>query len=124
MNLATIIDDHPDDAIALISRNRPTTYGELRDIVGRLRGGLASIGVERGDRVAFLCGNGVPFVATYLATLGLGAVAVPLNPLSPALEIEPEIDKIGAKVVVIEKLSAATWMNVDRSRDGRGSFGS
>ncbi|MGI9645747.1 MAG: AMP-binding protein [Ilumatobacteraceae bacterium] len=116
MNLASIIDDHPDDAIALISRNRPTTYGELRGMVARMRGGLASIGVGQGDRVVLLCGNGVPFAATYLATLGLGAVAVPLNPLSPAPEIEPEIAKIGAKVVVIEKVSAATWMNVDRSR--------
>ncbi|MEM1334364.1 MAG: AMP-binding protein [Actinomycetota bacterium] len=52
---------------------------------------------------------------SYFATLGLGAVAVPLNPLSPAPEIESEIGKVGAKAVVIEKVSSATWANVDRA---------
>ena len=115
MNLASIIDDHDADAVALISRGRPTTYGTLREQVDRLRGGLAGIGVRRGDRVALLCSNSRHFVVSYLATVGLGAVAVPLNPLSPARELEPEIAQVGATVVVIEKLSAATWANVDRS---------
>ena len=48
--------------------------------------------------------------------MGLGAVVVALNPLSPAPELETEIAAVGAKVVVIEKLSAGTWANVDRSQ--------
>ncbi|WP_394939914.1 AMP-binding protein [uncultured Ilumatobacter sp.] len=116
MNIAHVLDGHAADSVALISRNRTTTYGELRDQIDHLRGGLASIGVGRGDRVALLCGNGRHFVITYFATVGLGAVAVPLNPLSPAPELETEIAAVGAKVVVIEKLSAGTWANVDRSQ--------
>ena len=114
VNLASIIDEHPADSIALISRGRETTYGELRDEVDRLRGGLSGLGVRDGDRVAIMCGNGRHFVISYLATIGLGAVAVPLNPLSPAPELEGEIETVGAKVVVIEQLSSATWSNVDR----------
>ncbi len=116
MNLASIIDDHDADSVALISRGRRTTYGQLREQVDRLRGGLASLGVGDGDRVALLCSNSDHFVIAYYAALGLGAVVVPLNPLSPALELEPEIANVGASVVVIEKLSAATWSNVDRSK--------
>ena len=115
MNLASIIDEHAAESTALISRGQETTYGELREQVDRFRGGLASLGVEPGDRIAFLCGNGVHFAVGYLAALGLGAVVVPLNPLSPAPELEIEIAKVRAKVVMIEKLSAATWANVDRS---------
>ncbi len=115
MNIAHILDNHSDDAVALISRNRETTYGVLRDQINRLRGGLQSIGVGPGDRVALLCSNSRHFVITYFATVGLGAVAVPLNPLSPAPELQSEIAAVGAKVVVIEKLSAGTWSNVDRS---------
>ncbi|MFK7919086.1 MAG: AMP-binding protein [Ilumatobacter sp.] len=114
MNLAAVIDGHDPEATALISRNRPTTYGALSEQIDRLRGGLASIGVSDGDRVALLCSNSRHFVVTYFATLGLGAVAVPLNPLSPAPELEAEIASVGAKVVVIEKLSTATWGNVSR----------
>jgi long-chain acyl-CoA synthetase len=116
LNLAHIIDDHDADRVALISRSRPTTYGALRDQVAHLRGGLASLGVQPGDRVVLLCGNGRYFVLAYLATLGLGAVAVPLNPTSPAPEIEREIAKVGASVVVVEPASAHAWKAVDRSR--------
>ena len=116
MNLARVIEGHDPAAIALISRGRPTTYGELYEQIARLRGGLASIGVGDGDRVAVLCSNSRHFVLVYFATLGLGAVAVPLNPLSPAPELESEISNVSAKVVVIEKVSTGTWNNVDRSR--------
>ena len=115
MNLAGIIDEHPSDDLALISRGRETTYGELRDQVDRLRGGLSSIGVVDGDRVALLCSNARHFVISYLATLGLGAVAVPLNPLSPSPELEMEISTVGARFVVIERVSTPVWTRVDRS---------
>ena len=38
----------PADDVALISRGRSTTYGELRDQVARLRGGFASLGIGDG----------------------------------------------------------------------------
>lgn len=116
MNLAALLDNHPGDSTAIISRNRATTYDELHTQVGAMRGGLASLGVGDGDRVALLCSNSLHFVVTYFATLGLGAVAVPLNPLSPAPEIESEVATVAAKVVVIEKLSAAKWDGVDRTK--------
>lgn len=116
MNLAHLVDDHANDRVAIISRNRATTYGELRDQVAHLRGGLAGLGVVDGDRVALLCGNGRHFVICYLATLGIGAVAVPLNPTSPAPEIERELSTVGAKVVIIEPTAAAAWANVDRAK--------
>ena len=115
VNLAHLIDQHEADRVALISRSRPTTYGALRDQVAHVRGGLAALGVERGDRVVLLCGNGRYFVLAYLATIGLGAVAVPLNPASPSPEIEREIAKVGAKLVVVEPAAAHAWNGVDRS---------
>jgi long-chain acyl-CoA synthetase len=115
VNLARIIDSHPDDLVAIISRGRPTTYGTLRDQVAHLRGGLARLGVQSGDRVALLCSNGRYFVDFYLAALGLGAVTVPLNPSSPGPEIEREVATVGAKVVVVEPLAAHAWSQVDRS---------
>lgn len=115
MNLAHIIDPHPADRVAIFSRGRPTTYGTLRDQVAHLRGGLARLGVEQGDRVVLLCSNGRYFVDMYLAALGLGAVTVPLNPASPAPEIEREIATVGAKVVVVEPLAAHAWSQVQRA---------
>ena len=91
MNLATIIDGHPAEQPALYSRGRVTTYGELRGQVARLRGALTARGVQPGDRVAVIAGNDWYFVVAYLAVLGVGAIAVPLNPQSPPAEIEREL---------------------------------
>ncbi len=115
MNLAHIIDPHPADRVAIFSRGRPTTYGTLRDQVAHLRGGLARLGVQPGDRIALLCSNGRYFVDMYLAALGLGAVTVPLNPASPGPEIEREIATVEAKVVVVEPLAAHAWSQVSRA---------
>ena len=95
VNLAHIIDGHDDDSVALIWRNRVTTYGELRSQVAAFRGGLAASGIGADDRVAIVVGNSPHFVIAYLATIGLGAVAVPLNPASPGPELQSELAVVG-----------------------------
>jgi acetoacetyl-CoA synthetase len=52
---------------------RVLTYGELRDMVGRVRAGLLRLGVGTGDRVVALLPNCVEAVAAFLATASLGA---------------------------------------------------
>lgn len=116
MNYAHLIDDHPGDHVAIVSRGRPTTYGTLRDQVAHVRGGLVALGVRPGDRVGLLCSNGRFFVDTYLAVLGIGAVAVPLNPSSPGPEIQRELAAVDPVVVVVVDAAAkAEWAEVDRS---------
>jgi len=101
VNLAALIDAHPDDAAALRTADGVVTYGQLRQSVAAARGVLAAKGIGPGDRVALVAENDPLFVIGYLATLGLGAVAVPLNPTSPAAELEREVDAVGAKAVVV-----------------------
>jgi len=100
VNLASVIDRHPDGDRALISRGQATTYAELRRQVGELRHGLVGLGIEPGDRVALVAPNNWFFVVSYLAVLGVGAVAVPLNPGSPATELAHQLGDIGAALVV------------------------
>lgn len=114
MNLATVFDRHPDDAIALISRGKNTTYGELRADVGAYRAGLAEMGMEPGDRLGIVCGNNWYFVAAYLAALGAGLVAVPLNPTSPQLELTSQLNTVGAKGVVIGPAARTALETIDR----------
>lgn len=101
VNLATVIDAHPDDAPALISRGKVTSYGELRRQVGELRHGLLGLGIEPGDRVAILSANNWFFVVDYLAVLGVGAVAVPLNPASPLAELTHQLAEVGARTAIV-----------------------
>jgi fatty-acyl-CoA synthase len=64
---------------ALVHGTRRVTYAALDDRVRALAAGLAGLGVERGDRVAYLGPNHPAFVETLFATTALGAVFVPLN---------------------------------------------
>ena len=112
MNLASIIETHPDSAIALISRGRETTYGALRSQIASMRGELGRMGVGKGDVVALLCGNSRYFVVSYLASVGIGAIVAPLNPTSPAPEIENELNVVKPTVVVIEPSAAAAWSQI------------
>jgi long-chain acyl-CoA synthetase len=114
VNLASIIDEHPAECVALISRGSSSTYGQLRERVARVRGGLAAFGVGSGSRVALLCANGTEFVETYLATVGLGAAIVPLNPTSPAPELQRELQVVQPAVVVVDAAAAGAWRDVDR----------
>lgn len=115
MNLAAIIDPHPSDATALISRGKSTSYGLLREQVAGFRGGLVGLGVVPGDRVAIACGNNWYFVMTYLATLGAGAVVVPVNPAMPAPEIKKYLSVTGAKVLIATPAVMPAVSAIDRT---------
>ncbi|MFM7064071.1 MAG: AMP-binding protein [Actinomycetes bacterium] len=115
MNLASIIESHPGDARALISRGQATDYATLREQVGALRGGFTELGLETGDRVAILAGNNWYFVVSYLAAVGAGLVAVPMNPTNPQAAIEHELRQIGARAVVVGPTAREACDCIDRA---------
>lgn len=55
-----------------------STYADVGRQVDRCRGGLASLGVKRGDRVAMISNNRVEWAVTAYACYGLGAAFVPM----------------------------------------------
>jgi long-chain acyl-CoA synthetase len=114
VNLAAILEPHPAGAPALISRGRTTTYGELREQVARLRGGLSGLGIGPDDRVGIVCANNWYFVTSYLAVLGIGAIAVPLNPLSPTRELERELAAVGARGLIVGPSGRPSSQGIDR----------
>ena len=77
--LAQAAQSHPDRPALIVDDTR-LSYAELDAVVRRVAAGLAARGVGKGDRVAMLLGNGIPFVVVTYATAFLGAVTVPLNP--------------------------------------------
>jgi long-chain acyl-CoA synthetase len=116
VNLAAVFDRRGGDGIALISRGKTTTYAQLREQVAAYRGGLLASGLGAGDRLAILAGNNWYFVASYLAALGAGLVAVPLNPSSPPAELEAELAAVSARAVVIGPAARDIVDSLDRSR--------
>ena len=115
MNLAALFDRHPEDRVALISRGKFTTYGQLKDTAARFRGGLAGLGLEPGDRVGIVCGNNWYFATSYVAVLGAGLIAVPLNPTSPPAELESQLRNVGARAVIAGPTARPILDAIDRS---------
>ncbi|MEY2467830.1 MAG: long-chain acyl-CoA synthetase [Actinomycetota bacterium] len=122
MNLAAVIDGHPDDAPALMSRGAVTSYGELRRQVSELRGGLIGLGIEPGERVAIALANNWFFVTAYLAVLGVGAIAVPVNPSSPSAELEGELRVVRPKMLIAGAAAADGVNGLDLAALGIAHF--
>jgi long-chain acyl-CoA synthetase len=100
VNLAGIIEAHPDEATALVAGDRALTYGELRRQVAGVQAGLRELGLDVGDRVGLVAGNTLEFVLGFLGAVRGGLVAVPLNPGSPTPELTQELAAVGARVLV------------------------
>ncbi len=86
--------------IALAFLGTTLTYRELKDAVDRFAGGLADLGVGKGDRVAIVLPNCPQNVIAFFAALRLGAVVVQHNPLYTESELRHQLADCGATVVV------------------------
>src|SRR5215470_20355860 len=67
------------DGVALIAGDRSLTYPELAGRVRRLANGLRTLGVAKGDRVAWLGPNHPAFLESLFAAGLLGAALAPVN---------------------------------------------
>lgn len=74
----------------------------LRDLVGLARGALALHEVTPGDRVVLIAPNSTRWVATDLAILFAGAIAVPLYTRQAPLELAAMIRDAEPRLVVVE----------------------
>ncbi|MDQ1401313.1 MAG: long-chain acyl-CoA synthetase, partial [Acidimicrobiaceae bacterium] len=102
MNLAGIIDSHPAEAPALVTGSgEVTSYGDLRRAVAALRSRLGEEGIKADDRVAILSANDRAFVVSYLAILRAGAVAVPLNIISPPAELQRQLAEVDVAAILV-----------------------
>src|ERR687897_3682122 len=75
------VEDHP-DRVAVRTKDDEVklTWAQLRDRVDALAGGLAKLGVRRGDRVALMLDNRPEFHIADLAVMTLGATPFSIYP--------------------------------------------
>lgn len=93
---------------AVIFYGHVTTYADLDQQSDRLAALLQSKGVRKGDRVAVFLPNCPQFHIVFFGILKLGAVHVPVSPLSRAFELAYELNDTDAEVIVALDQLAAT----------------
>ncbi|HEX4277839.1 MAG TPA: acyl--CoA ligase [Bryobacteraceae bacterium] len=82
------------------------TYKALVDQVVEMADALASIGIQRGDRVATVLPNGLPTIVSFIAA-SVAGTAAPLNPGYREDEFNFYLEDTGAKVLLCPPDGAA-----------------
>src|SRR6201991_2631181 len=85
-----------DDEISL-------TWAQLRDRVDALAGGLARLGVGRGDTVALMLGNRPEFMIADLAAMTLGATPFSIYQTFSPAQIAYVVGDAGARAAIVEE---------------------
>jgi long-chain acyl-CoA synthetase len=108
--LGRILDQSADrfgDAEAMLYNHHRWTYRELLAAVNRMAGGLAHLGVRRGERVLMALPNCPEFVISFLAIQKLGAIVVNAGPLMGSDDLQAVIGMTNPRVAIGLDLQAA-----------------
>jgi fatty-acyl-CoA synthase len=116
--------------VALIAGDWSVTYAELAGRVRRLANGLRTLGVAKGDRVAWLGPNHPAFLESLFAAGLLGAALAPVNHRLDQAEINWILDDTRPRVLIHHVAAGATAMRrtgspqvaVSGSLDGAADF--
>jgi fatty-acyl-CoA synthase len=88
--------------IAISYEDRHYTYRELGERVNRLANALLRAGLEKGDRVAYVCPNIPALLEAHFAVPLAGGVLVALNYRLGAAEIAGILDHSGARFLFVD----------------------
>src|SRR5699024_5080797 len=106
MNLLQIITEHAKrtpNKVALLNEKEQVTYAQLEKMINKTANALISCGVKKGDRVLMQIGNRFEFVYCYFATMKIGAIIVPVNPLYTPNEMQFISSDSSPTVYICEK---------------------
>src|SRR5215204_5228835 len=87
---------------AVVYGGRRYSYSELEERVNRLSSRLREAGLEKGDRVAFLCPNTPPMLEGHFAVPAAGLVLVAINTRLGKDEVSYIVEHSGAKMVFVD----------------------
>jgi acyl-CoA synthetase (AMP-forming)/AMP-acid ligase II len=99
--------------VAIVHDGAEISYSELHARVTRLAASLRSMGIGRGDRVAYLGPNHPAFCIVMFATWAVGGVFVPLNARLAAPEIAQQVADAGAVVLFCAAERAETGRDAE-----------
>src|ERR1700729_4501394 len=95
------------DGPALRCEGATTTFSELADSAARFAAYLDNRGLHPGDRVGVMLANRPEFAMVFYGVLHAGGVAVPMDPLCSAHDVEFFLTDTGAGLLVFAPSCAA-----------------
>jgi long-chain acyl-CoA synthetase len=89
------------DKPAFIWYGLAISYAQLDDWSDAVAAQLQALGVARGHRVALFMNNCPQYVVAHVAVQKCGAIVGPCGPLFKAMELEYQLNDLGAQVIVV-----------------------
>ena len=103
LDLCRVIEGHGDRiAYTYFDKSRnlhDMTYGELGRLIKEVAAGITEIGLA-GKRIAVIGETSVEWVASYMAILASGGVAIPMDKELQISEIEGFLESVDASAVI------------------------
>ena len=78
-----------------------TTYRDFSEMVEKVRGGLAALGLQRGDRLAIISNNRLEWAVSAYACFGLGVAFVPMYEAQLEKDWEFIVKDCDAKALIV-----------------------
>ncbi|WP_370232119.1 class I adenylate-forming enzyme family protein [Cognatishimia sp.] len=101
------------DKTALIIGNDHYSFRDVDEMAQRLAGGLADIGVQKGDIVTLYSENRLEWLISYYGVTKLGAVLNPINVMLTPDEVRYVVQDCGAKVVIASRAKAEPLIGIE-----------
>ena len=100
------------DSRAYVCMDKALTFGQIDTLSTALGAWLQGRGLKRGDRVAIMMPNVLQYPVAVAAVLRAGFIAVNVNPLYTARELEHQLKDSGAQAIIILENFATTLQQV------------
>ena len=91
------------DRVAVVHEDRRYTYRELGARANRLASALRRAGIQKGDRVAFVCPNIPALLEAHYGVPAVGGVLVALNYRLSAAEVDRLVEHSGARMLFVDR---------------------
>jgi long-chain acyl-CoA synthetase len=107
------------DHKAYVCMDKALTFGEVDTLSQALAAWLQSRGLKRGARVAIMMPNVLQYPVAVAAVLRAGFIAVNVNPLYTAPELEHQLEDSAAEAVIVLENFASTLEQALRAGAGK-----
>jgi long-chain acyl-CoA synthetase len=85
---------------AIVYRDREISYAELATLSDKFAAALATLSVEKGERIALFLPNIPQFIIAYYGILKAGAVVTAISPLHKEREVEYQLTDSEAETII------------------------
>jgi long-chain acyl-CoA synthetase len=113
MNIYSFVEENfriRPNKIAIMTKDREISYAELTTLTRALGTKLRKAGIDFGDHITLMLPNIPEFIISYMATIGIGATIVPVNPTYTSRELLHILSDSDSKALIIEASNIDTYL--------------